>query len=65
MKVLRCKELKLYLPPLIEGGKICTINPYIPHSAEPEHQCILEIEEVDMSEEEYAMFQREGMQINE
>ena len=53
IKVTRVKRFTLDLPPVIEGAMICQKNPYIVHGAEPEHTCLLEMEEVYMTQEEY------------
>lgn len=53
IKVVRVKRFELNLPPLVEGSNICQKNPYILHGAEPEHSCLMEIEEVYITEQEY------------
>ena len=60
VKVVRFKELKLPTTAMKEGEKLCQKNPYIMHAEHEEEDrlhgtsCIMGLEEVEMTEEEYA-----------
>jgi len=55
IRVIKVKRFTLDLPVVTEGSAICQKNPYILHAALPKHSCQLEIEEVYMTQDEYAL----------
>lgn len=59
MKVLSFKKLSMDWPPVRKGETVCMKNQAFLHAATPEHQCTLELEEVEMAEEEYVKIMKE------